>query len=74
MTLTLQQKLQAITRNLWWTWRPEIRSIFRDIDIDLYHRLHQNPWPSPGRSTPPTWSTAPPRWTCRPASTGPCAS
>ncbi|MBI4914013.1 MAG: alpha-glucan family phosphorylase [Acidobacteria bacterium] len=43
MPLTLQQKLLAITRNLWWTWRPEIRSIFRDIDIDLYHRLYQNP-------------------------------
>ena len=43
MTLTLHQKLLAITRNLWWTWRPEIRSIFRDIDIDLYHRVYQNP-------------------------------
>ena len=43
MTLSLQQKLLAITRNLWWTWRPEIRSIFRDIDIDLYHRVYQNP-------------------------------
>jgi len=43
MSLTLQQKLLAITRNLWWTWRPEIRSIFRDIDIDLYHRVYQNP-------------------------------
>ncbi len=40
---TLQQKLQKLTQNLWWTWRPEVRSIFRDIDLDLYHRAHRNP-------------------------------
>ncbi len=40
---TLQQKLQKLTQNLWWTWRPEVRSIFRDIDLNLYHRAHRNP-------------------------------
>ncbi len=40
---TLQQKLQKLTQNLWWTWRPEVRAIFRDIDLDLYHRAHRNP-------------------------------
>lgn len=39
----LQQKLQSLTQNLWWTWRPEVRAIFRDIDLDLYHRAHRNP-------------------------------
>jgi len=39
----LQQKLQKLTRNLWWTWRPEVRSIFRDLDLELYHRAHRNP-------------------------------
>jgi len=36
-------KLQQLTQNLWWTWKPEVRTIFRDLDLDLYHRAHQNP-------------------------------
>ncbi len=40
---TLQQKLQKLTRNLWWTWRPEVRAIFRDLDLDIYHKAHRNP-------------------------------
>ncbi len=40
---TLRQKLERLTQNLWWTWRPEVRSIFRDLDIDLYNRVHRNP-------------------------------
>ncbi len=40
---TLQQKLQKLTQNLWWTWRPEVRAIFRDIDLHLYHKAHRNP-------------------------------
>jgi starch phosphorylase len=40
---TLQTKLQTLTRNLWWTWRPEVRAIFRDLDIDLYRRVYRNP-------------------------------
>ncbi len=39
----LLPKLQQLTQNLWWTWKPEVRTIFRDLDIDLYHRAHQNP-------------------------------
>ncbi len=39
----IQQKLQTLTQNLWWTWRPEVRAIFRDIDLDLYHRAYRNP-------------------------------
>jgi starch phosphorylase len=40
---TLQTKLKKLTRNLWWTWRPEVRAIFRDLDIDLYRKVHRNP-------------------------------
>ena len=40
---TLQAKLQQLTRNLWWTWRPEVRAIFRDLDMDLYRTAHRNP-------------------------------
>lgn len=39
----LQQKLQKLTQNLWWTWRPEVRAIFRDIDPALYQAAHRNP-------------------------------
>ncbi|HNX94066.1 MAG TPA: alpha-glucan family phosphorylase [Holophaga sp.] len=42
-THPIQQSLIKLTRNLWWTWRPEVRSIFRDIDLELYHREHRNP-------------------------------
>jgi starch phosphorylase len=41
--ITLQNKLQKLTRNLWWTWRPEVRAIFRDLDIDIYRKAHRNP-------------------------------
>jgi starch phosphorylase len=36
-------KMQNLTQNLWWTWKPEVRTIFRDLDLDLYHKAHQNP-------------------------------
>jgi starch phosphorylase len=36
-------KMQKLTQNLWWTWKPEVRTIFRDLDLDLYHQAHQNP-------------------------------
>jgi starch phosphorylase len=39
----LQQKLKQLTRNLWWTWRPEVRAIFRDLDLNIYHKAHRNP-------------------------------
>lgn len=39
----LQQKLSKLTQNLWWTWRPEVRAIFRDLDLGLYHKAHRNP-------------------------------
>ena len=40
---TLQTKLEKLTRNLWWTWRPEVRAIFRDLDPALYRNVHRNP-------------------------------
>jgi starch phosphorylase len=39
----LISKLQKLTQNLWWTWKPEVRTIFRDLDLELYHKVHQNP-------------------------------
>ena len=43
MSHPLQEKLQKLTQNLWWTWRPEVRAIFRDIDLEQYHMAHRNP-------------------------------
>jgi starch phosphorylase len=40
---TLQAKLKKLTRNLWWTWRPEVRAIFRDLDMEIYRKVHRNP-------------------------------
>jgi len=39
----IQKKLTELTKNLWWTWNPEVRAIFRDIDPNLYNRSHRNP-------------------------------
>jgi starch phosphorylase len=39
----IQSKLKELTKNLWWTWNPEVRAIFRDIDPKLYHSAHRNP-------------------------------
>ena len=39
----LLPKLHKLTQNLWWTWKPEVRTIFRDLDLDLYHKAHRNP-------------------------------
>ena len=36
-------KLHQLTQNLWWTWKPEVRTIFRDLDLEVYHKAHQNP-------------------------------
>jgi starch phosphorylase len=40
---TLPIKLKKLTRNLWWTWRPEVRAIFRDLNLETYHKAHRNP-------------------------------
>jgi starch phosphorylase len=35
--------LELTQNNLWWTWHPDVRSIFRDIDFDLFLDSHENP-------------------------------
>ena len=37
------QRLRELARNLYWTWHPEIISIFRDIDSDLWRDTNHNP-------------------------------
>lgn len=37
------QKLDELSRNLWWTWSPDARELFRSIDDDLYSKTDHNP-------------------------------
>lgn len=35
--------LERLAHNLAWTWDPEVRELFRDIDRDLWERIGHNP-------------------------------
>ena len=39
----LYNKLQAIARNLWWSWKPEVGNLFRDLDPVRWRQLGHNP-------------------------------
>ena len=39
----LYDKCMALARNLWWTWHPEVISLFRDIDPIRWRQLDHNP-------------------------------
>ncbi len=36
-------RLQRIANNLWWTWEPEARELFKRIDLELWHAVRHNP-------------------------------
>ncbi len=40
---SLHEKISELARNLWWSWQPEVVSIFRDIDPKLWYELDHNP-------------------------------
>ena len=40
---TLHEKLSELAGNLWWSWQPEVTSIFREIDPVLWSELAHNP-------------------------------
>src|SRR5262245_20250399 len=41
---SVHDKLRQLTGdNLFWTWQPEVRAIFREIDFDLFVDTHENP-------------------------------
>jgi glycogen phosphorylase len=40
---SLHAKLTELTTNLWWSWRPEISDIFRQIDAERWSALSHNP-------------------------------
>ena len=37
------KKLQEIAYNLWWVWNSDAKNLFRDIDLDAWHRAQSNP-------------------------------
>jgi glycogen phosphorylase len=39
----LYEKCMALARNLWWSWHPEVTSLFRDIDPIRWRQLDHNP-------------------------------
>ncbi|MHC5537487.1 alpha-glucan family phosphorylase, partial [Singulisphaera rosea] len=36
-------KLRELARNLWWTWQPNVISLFRELDPQLWRELDHNP-------------------------------
>ena len=39
----LHERLRALAQNLWWTWHPEVISIFTDLDPTLWRQVEHNP-------------------------------
>jgi glycogen phosphorylase len=37
------RKLRELAQNLWWSWQPDIRSIFRELDPELWRLTYHNP-------------------------------
>ncbi len=37
------EPLREMTSNLWWTWEPSARSLFRQLDPELWDRTNHNP-------------------------------
>ncbi len=37
------EPLRDLVFNLWWTWEPDTRKVFRHLDVDLWERTNHNP-------------------------------
>src|SRR5919205_2386551 len=37
------EPLREMSFNLWWTWEPSARRLFRHLDPDLWNRTNHNP-------------------------------
>ena len=35
--------LNEIAHNMWWVWNHEVRDLFRELDVDIYHETRHNP-------------------------------
>ncbi len=48
------QKLRELAQNLWWSWQPDIRAIFRELDPETWRLVYHNPVALLQR-VPPDW-------------------
>jgi hypothetical protein len=37
------EPLRELAHNLWWTWEPDARRLFRHLDVQLWDRTNHNP-------------------------------
>src|SRR5688572_33256839 len=37
------EALRELVFNLWWTWEPNARKLFRHLDPELWHKTNHNP-------------------------------
>src|SRR5437868_684252 len=37
------QKLRELAQNLWWSWQPEIRALFHELDPAIWRVIYHNP-------------------------------
>ena len=37
------KKLEELSSNLWFSWNPDVRDLFREIDVDLWRSSGRNP-------------------------------
>jgi glycogen phosphorylase len=51
---SLYEKLTELAHNLWWSWQPEVVSIFRDIDPKRWLEIDHNPVQLLSEYTPET--------------------
>ena len=42
-TINLHERLRVLAMNLWWTWHPEVISLFTDLDPQLWRQVAHNP-------------------------------
>ena len=35
--------LKDLAYNLWWSWHPEARALFKEINLALWSTMHHNP-------------------------------
>jgi len=41
--INLHERLRVLAMNLWWTWHPEVISLFTDLDPQLWRQVAHNP-------------------------------
>lgn len=48
----LHERLRALAQNLWWTWHPEVITLFTDLDPHLWRQVEHNPIAFLDQTTP----------------------